>query len=114
MNIIKAKDFKPVNLSVLLYGSPGMGKTTTLGHLKSRTLIRCVPALGDSTALTASSSIGAEGFEHSQLTFSSPLGNVTFSKATHGRLPKTGFKREFCMCEEIIPQNNSSSGANIV
>ena len=39
MNIIKAKDFKPVNLSVLLYGSPGMGKTTALGHLKGRTLL---------------------------------------------------------------------------
>ena len=39
MNIIKAKDFKPANLSVLLYGSPGMGKTTALGHLKGRTLL---------------------------------------------------------------------------
>lgn len=39
MNITKAKDIKPENLSVLVYGAPGMGKTTLLGTLPGRTLI---------------------------------------------------------------------------
>ena len=39
MNIPKAKDIKPENLSVLIYGAPGMGKTTLLGNQRGRTLI---------------------------------------------------------------------------
>ena len=39
MNITKAKDIKPENLSVLIYGAPGMGKTTLLGNQRGRTLI---------------------------------------------------------------------------
>ena len=39
MNITKTKDMKIGNLSVLIYGSPGMGKTTLLGNQKGRTLI---------------------------------------------------------------------------
>ena len=39
MNITKAKDIKPENLSVLIYGAPGMGKTTLLGNQEGRTLI---------------------------------------------------------------------------
>ena len=39
MNIIKASEIKPEKLSVLIYGAPGMGKTTLLGTLKGKTLI---------------------------------------------------------------------------
>ena len=39
MNIISAKDIKHDYLTVLIYGTPGMGKTTLLGNLKGRTLI---------------------------------------------------------------------------
>ncbi len=39
MNIVKAKDIKPDKLSVLIYGAPGMGKTTLLGMLSGKTLI---------------------------------------------------------------------------
>ena len=39
MKILKAAEIKPENLSVLLYGAPGMGKTTLLGTLPGRTLI---------------------------------------------------------------------------
>ena len=39
MNIMKAKDIKPENLTVLIYGVPGMGKTTLLGKQEGRTLI---------------------------------------------------------------------------
>ncbi len=39
MNIISAKDIKPNRLTVLIYGTPGMGKTSLLGNLKGRTLI---------------------------------------------------------------------------
>lgn len=39
MNIIKAKDIQHQYLTVLIYGTPGMGKTTLLGNLKGRTLI---------------------------------------------------------------------------
>lgn len=39
MNIMKAADMKIDKLSVLIYGSPGMGKTTLLGNQKGRTLI---------------------------------------------------------------------------
>ena len=39
MNITKAKDIKPENLSVVIYSAPGMGKTTLLGTLPGKTLI---------------------------------------------------------------------------
>ena len=39
MNIINAKDIQQPHLTVLIYGTPGMGKTTLLGNLKGRTLI---------------------------------------------------------------------------
>ena len=39
MNIINAKDIQHQHLTVLIYGTPGMGKTTLLGNLKGRTLI---------------------------------------------------------------------------
>ena len=39
MNIIKASEIKIEKLSVLIYGAPGMGKTTFLGTLKGKTLI---------------------------------------------------------------------------
>ena len=39
MNIINAKDIQHPHLTVLIYGTPGMGKTTLLGNLKGRTLI---------------------------------------------------------------------------
>ncbi len=39
MNIINAKDIQRTHLTVLIYGTPGMGKTTLLGNLKGRTLI---------------------------------------------------------------------------
>ena len=39
MNIMKAKDIKPENLSVFIYGAPGMGKTTLLGNQGGKTLI---------------------------------------------------------------------------
>lgn len=39
MNITKAKDIKSENLSAVIYGAPGMGKTTLLGTLPGKTLI---------------------------------------------------------------------------
>ena len=39
MNIINAKDIQHQHLTVLIYGTPGMGKTTLLGNLKGYTLI---------------------------------------------------------------------------
>ena len=39
MNIINAKDIQHQHLTVLIYGTPGMGKTTLLGNLKGHTLI---------------------------------------------------------------------------
>ena len=39
MNIINAKDIKVQQLTVLVYGTPGMGKTSLLGSLPGKTLI---------------------------------------------------------------------------
>lgn len=39
MNIIKAIDLTQPHITALIYGTPGMGKTTLLGSLKGRTLI---------------------------------------------------------------------------
>lgn len=39
MKIMKAIDIKAEKLSVMIYGAPGMGKTTLLGTLPGRTLI---------------------------------------------------------------------------
>ena len=39
MNIINAKDIQRENISALIYGTPGTGKTTLLGKLQGRTLI---------------------------------------------------------------------------
>ena len=39
MNIINAKDIQQPHLTVLIYGMPGMGKTTLLGNLRGQTLI---------------------------------------------------------------------------
>lgn len=39
MNITKAKGIKSENLSAVIYGAPGMGKTTLLGTLPGKTLI---------------------------------------------------------------------------
>ena len=39
MNITKGKDIKVENLTVLIYGAPGMGKTTLLGKQEGRILI---------------------------------------------------------------------------
>ncbi len=39
MNIIKAKDLQHDFLTVLIYGTPGMGKTSLLGALQGNTLI---------------------------------------------------------------------------
>ena len=39
MNIINAKDIKQPHITALIYGTPGMGKTTLLGSLPGRTLI---------------------------------------------------------------------------
>ena len=39
MNIISAKDIKADHITTLIYGAPGMGKTTLLGNLKGHTLI---------------------------------------------------------------------------
>ena len=39
MNIINAKDIRTQHLTILIYGTPGMGKTTMLGNLNGRTLI---------------------------------------------------------------------------
>lgn len=39
MQITKAKDIKVKKTTALLYGSPGVGKTTTLGQLPGKTLI---------------------------------------------------------------------------
>ena len=39
MNIISAKDIKANHITALIYGTPGMGKTTLLGYLKGHTLI---------------------------------------------------------------------------
>ena len=39
MNVIKAKDITPGHVTILIYGTPGMGKTTILGNLRGRTLI---------------------------------------------------------------------------
>ena len=39
MNILKAKDLQQEQLTVLIYGTPGMGKTSLLGNLNGRILI---------------------------------------------------------------------------
>ena len=39
MNIIKATELQQPHITALIYGTPGMGKTTLLGSLKGRTLI---------------------------------------------------------------------------
>ena len=39
MNIVKAKDLKKRKTTALLYGTPGAGKTTTLGQLPGKTLL---------------------------------------------------------------------------
>ena len=39
MNIINAKDIQQPHLTVLIYGTPGMGKTSLLGKLNGRALI---------------------------------------------------------------------------
>ena len=39
MNIISAKDIKQDHITALIYGTPGMGKTSLLGLLPGRTLI---------------------------------------------------------------------------
>ena len=39
MNIINAKDIKNRKETILLYGAPGVGKTTTLGQLPGKTLL---------------------------------------------------------------------------
>ena len=39
MNIISAKDIKHDHITALIYGTPGMGKTSLLGLLPGRTLI---------------------------------------------------------------------------
>ena len=39
MNIINAKDIKHNHITALIYGTPGMGKTSLLGLLPGRTLI---------------------------------------------------------------------------
>ena len=39
MKIMNCKDLKAENLTVLIYGVPGMGKTTLLGKQEGRTLI---------------------------------------------------------------------------
>ena len=39
MNIMNCKDIKADHLTVLIYGTPGMGKTTLLGRLPGKTLI---------------------------------------------------------------------------
>lgn len=39
MNIINAKDIKHDHITALIYGTPGMGKTSLLGLLPGRTLI---------------------------------------------------------------------------
>ena len=39
MNIMKASELSTPNITALIYGTPGMGKTTLLGNLKGPTLI---------------------------------------------------------------------------
>ncbi|MBR1437427.1 MAG: AAA family ATPase, partial [Synergistaceae bacterium] len=39
MEILKSQDLKKPTISVLIYGTPGMGKTTLLGNQQGRTLI---------------------------------------------------------------------------
>ena len=39
MNIIKASELTTPHITALIYGTPGMGKTTLLGALRGRTLI---------------------------------------------------------------------------
>ncbi|MBR1436958.1 MAG: AAA family ATPase [Synergistaceae bacterium] len=39
MEILKSQDLKKPTISVLIYGTPGMGKTTLLGSQQGRTLI---------------------------------------------------------------------------
>ena len=39
MQILKATDLTEGKLTALIYGTPGMGKTTLLGTLPGRTLI---------------------------------------------------------------------------
>ena len=39
MNIVKASELSQTNITALIYGTPGMGKTSLLGKLNGRTLI---------------------------------------------------------------------------
>lgn len=39
MEIVSAKNIAPNKMTALLYGAPGMGKTTTIGYLPGKTLL---------------------------------------------------------------------------
>ena len=83
MNIINAKDIQHQHLTVLIYGTPGMGKTTLLGNLKGHTLI--VDVDRGTSVLTGNENVDvlrlSEDFREvpelvKQLTTSCPYDNV--------------------------------------